>query len=284
MDYSAFGESRGASGAGTTTPFGFTGEQTDPTTGLVNLRARQYAPGLGRFLSRDTVVPNAPGTQGFNPYAYAANNPTSWTDPSGHAVGPRNVALTGNLGRQDPNVTLRDFGCGALGGLVGVFMCLIAAFLWMAWVLECHNIGFGECASPAAVIGELTKVWKSGRELRGAPRSYPMVEALPRVGGLPECVDLPSTGTGTMAMMPGYLSCESEVIGRLMHVSAPPRPRARTGPFVTEAPPSAAPTPDLSTPTADPTVAPTSPPVEPIAPPVSTEQPVRQQECRTAGT
>ena len=45
-----------------------------------------YSPGLGRFLSRDTVSPTAPGTQGYNPYAYAANNPTTWTDPSGHAV------------------------------------------------------------------------------------------------------------------------------------------------------------------------------------------------------
>ena len=43
-------------------------------------------PGLGRFLSRDTVSPNAPGTQGYNPYAYAANNSATWTDPSGRAV------------------------------------------------------------------------------------------------------------------------------------------------------------------------------------------------------
>ena len=68
-------------------------EQRDAETGLTYLRARMYAPGLGRFLSRDTVIPNAPGTQGYNPYAYAANNPTTWADPSGHAhyQCPRNV-------------------------------------------------------------------------------------------------------------------------------------------------------------------------------------------------
>jgi RHS repeat-associated protein len=72
-DYDVYGAPRSSTGVGGT--FGFAGEQTDPETGQYHLRARQYAPGLGRFLSLDSVVPNAPGTQGFNPYAYAANNP-----------------------------------------------------------------------------------------------------------------------------------------------------------------------------------------------------------------
>jgi hypothetical protein len=42
---------------------------------------------VGRFLSRDSVQPNAQGTQGYDPYAYVANNPVSRTDPSGHSVG-----------------------------------------------------------------------------------------------------------------------------------------------------------------------------------------------------
>ncbi len=32
------------------------------------------------------MQPNAPGTQGYNLYAYTANNPTTWTDLSGHAI------------------------------------------------------------------------------------------------------------------------------------------------------------------------------------------------------
>lgn len=41
------------------------------------LRARYLNASLGRFLSTDSVQPNAPGTQGYNPYAYVANNPTA---------------------------------------------------------------------------------------------------------------------------------------------------------------------------------------------------------------
>jgi len=66
--------------------FGFTGEQTDAETALLHLRARHYNPATGRFLAADTVEPNAPGTQGFNRYAYLANNPTTLTDPGGQSA------------------------------------------------------------------------------------------------------------------------------------------------------------------------------------------------------
>jgi RHS repeat-associated protein len=81
-DYDVFGQARAMWGASSV--FGFTGEQFDSETGFTFLRARYLDPRLGRFLSTDSVQPNAPGTQGYNPYAYVANNPTTWVDPSGH--------------------------------------------------------------------------------------------------------------------------------------------------------------------------------------------------------
>jgi RHS repeat-associated protein len=65
-DYEVFGAVRGTSTTGTI--FGFTGEQTDAETGLVYLRARYHDPRTGRFLARDTVQPNAPGSQGYHVY------------------------------------------------------------------------------------------------------------------------------------------------------------------------------------------------------------------------
>ena len=65
--------------------FGFAGEQLD-TTGLLHLRARQYNPSVGRFTTVDPVQPGAPGTTGYNLYTYSANNPTTFTDPTGRLV------------------------------------------------------------------------------------------------------------------------------------------------------------------------------------------------------
>ena len=90
-DWTPFGARAAATGA--VGAFGFTGAWSDPT-GLVHLRARDYSPGLGRFLSADTVEQGAPGTGGFNRYAYVGGNPTTWTDPTGHAAATEYVVLT----------------------------------------------------------------------------------------------------------------------------------------------------------------------------------------------
>jgi len=83
-DYTPYGQPR--TGSQDVGRFGFTGEPTNPDLGLIHLRARHYQPATGRLLSPDTTQPNAPGSQGFNTYTYTANNPTTWTDPSGHTL------------------------------------------------------------------------------------------------------------------------------------------------------------------------------------------------------
>jgi len=70
---------------GSAQPFGFTGEPRDGT-GLTYLRSRYYDPDLGRFVTRDTWPGVASSPQTLNRYAYANNNPTTNTDPSGHFV------------------------------------------------------------------------------------------------------------------------------------------------------------------------------------------------------
>jgi len=67
---------------------GFTGEPQDPDNGLVYLRARSYDPAIGRFLERDTMLPDPTNPDSFNRFTYASNNPSSHTDHTGHCVDP----------------------------------------------------------------------------------------------------------------------------------------------------------------------------------------------------
>jgi len=60
-------------------PYGYTGRRWDAEAGLWYYRAREYHPGLGRFLQRDP----AGYVDGLNLYAYVANNPLAYVDPSG---------------------------------------------------------------------------------------------------------------------------------------------------------------------------------------------------------
>jgi RHS repeat-associated protein len=61
---------------------GFVGGANDTATGLTNLGAREYQPGTGSFISPDPLLkPYDP--QNLNAYAYAADNPSTYSDPSG---------------------------------------------------------------------------------------------------------------------------------------------------------------------------------------------------------
>lgn len=65
----------------------FTGHELDPSTGLYYVNARYYDPELGRFIQPDNLlVPESYGSQGFNRYSYAENNPLRLVDPTGNAA------------------------------------------------------------------------------------------------------------------------------------------------------------------------------------------------------
>lgn len=76
-EYDAFGAVRATTGV--SYPFGYTGEQVDPETGFVYLRARYMDPATGRFLSKDPI--GIAG--GINLYAYVCANPINLVDLSG---------------------------------------------------------------------------------------------------------------------------------------------------------------------------------------------------------
>ncbi len=73
---------------GTGQPFGYTGAVFDPDFQFHYLRARWYNPKSGRFLQRDSVRGALPAPGSLHRYAYAANNPLAYHDPSGHFITP----------------------------------------------------------------------------------------------------------------------------------------------------------------------------------------------------
>jgi RHS repeat-associated protein len=76
-------------------PFRYTGQQRDAESGFYDLRARYYSPGLGRFVSRDSLFGTAASPLSLNRYGYVDGNPVNVVDPSGTCGGSYE---TGNFG------------------------------------------------------------------------------------------------------------------------------------------------------------------------------------------
>jgi RHS repeat-associated protein len=80
--YDPYGSPVGAPPPGWPGTRGFVGGTADPATGLTNLGAREYDPATGSFISPDPLlVPGDP--QDLNAYAYALDDPSSSSDPTG---------------------------------------------------------------------------------------------------------------------------------------------------------------------------------------------------------
>ena len=62
---------------------GFTGQEHDPSWGLINFQARMYDPNLKRMLTLDPHVTNPLDGQNLNGYSYVRNSPLNLVDPSG---------------------------------------------------------------------------------------------------------------------------------------------------------------------------------------------------------
>ncbi|MEU3208087.1 RHS repeat-associated core domain-containing protein [Streptomyces cyaneofuscatus] len=77
-----FGEARGTTPPVWPDDKGFLGKPADADTGLTHIGARQYDPGIGRFLSVDPLI-TPEDHESLNGYAYANNTPVTKSDPTG---------------------------------------------------------------------------------------------------------------------------------------------------------------------------------------------------------
>ena len=101
-DYSDFGETTEITGSGFDNQVCYTGGIYDEETGLYYLNARYYDPELGRFLSQDTYRGMPEESDQWHLYAYCANNPINYVDPSGHKV----ITESSTIKRKQSSVTI----------------------------------------------------------------------------------------------------------------------------------------------------------------------------------
>ena len=83
LSYHTFGRIACSGGAESTYSNTYIGEFRDASVSLNYFGERFYDPGIGRFVSMDTVLGAPQMPQSLNRYAYAINNPLKNADPSG---------------------------------------------------------------------------------------------------------------------------------------------------------------------------------------------------------
>jgi RHS repeat-associated protein len=121
--FDSFGKTTASTGT-LANPFRYAGREFDQETGLYYDRARYYDPSAGRFLSEDPIGFSG----GIDFYAYVANNPVIFTDPSGLQHMP------GGPWHPDPWINFRCLGtddCATLSKKIEIFKAVIASHL--AW-------------------------------------------------------------------------------------------------------------------------------------------------------
>ncbi|MEM6796522.1 MAG: RHS repeat-associated core domain-containing protein, partial [Acidobacteriota bacterium] len=208
IDYTPFGEIWRQEGVARVRR-GFAGMERDRSTGLLYDRARYYDPSLGRFITPDSRLGGGLHQfAAFNRYAYVANNPLLFTDPTGHSIFSkighwisRHAAALGSLVLGAAEVALGvavdALSGGALAPLVG--NSLIGAglggmnysathfnnFSWKGW-----GISEGVGAATGLVIGglgELAAAGEAGAELGEAGGLEAAANG--NAGGLAEAAD-----------------------------------------------------------------------------------------------
>ncbi len=134
FDYSPWGERWVPPGDSSSSVEGdrqYNGRILDVGTGFHDYGARVYSPQVGRFVSADSVAPDLVRPASLNKLSYVHNNPTKYTDATGHCpmcVGALIGAAAGGITtgivsyragyRGEALVTDILFGIGA-GGLIG---------------------------------------------------------------------------------------------------------------------------------------------------------------------
>ena len=152
MRYTPYGETRSAAGT-SPTDYLYTSQRQEAGLGLYFYNARWYDPALARFAQADTIVPSTGNPQAWDRYAYGLNNPSRYTDPTGH------VACVGNNFDDGPQ-------------------CFTSKYLWAWGITTIGSSAYDSTLTRAAALSgeKLSNLGKQANfaifgELKGDPQS-----------------------------------------------------------------------------------------------------------------
>ncbi|NBD12295.1 FG-GAP-like repeat-containing protein [Corallococcus silvisoli] len=101
----------------------FQGREADEPSGLLYFGARYYDPALGRFLTPDSrTASRISGRDSLNRFAFAINNPVTYTDPTGHSVWDSVLGATLGTLEVAVGVVIDVVSDGALESVGGAFI------------------------------------------------------------------------------------------------------------------------------------------------------------------
>ena len=153
--YDPFGAIVSRQVAGSAVPVGFALGTVD-ASGLLYLHSRFYHPVFGRFVSPDSIVPDVFVPVAWNSYAYCANNPQTYADPSGRAWWQILIAAIAIVAL----VALTIVTCGIAAPAAGVAAAAIGASVAAAEAGVYVAVGIGLVAG--GIIGGLAAAKAGG--------------------------------------------------------------------------------------------------------------------------
>jgi RHS repeat-associated protein len=183
--------------------FGLNGELT--VNGLTHLRARDYDPSLGQFLTVDPLESPAGSVTGGDPYHYVGNDPLNYSDPSG--MGRVCDGGTGNL----KSIT-RQWGCE--NPMAEFVVNMIPGVNCLYSLAQQHGVNIVlMCVVPelGAILGEIGSAAGEARMLSASALES---EALPGLeAALSEDVAAAAMAeSGALAEAEALAAAESEIV------------------------------------------------------------------------
>ena len=157
----------------TENPFRYIGRQGiwDDRNGLCYIRARYYAPNLGRFITKDPMTGTDGDSQSLHRYVYALNNPIRFVDINGFfawdTFGIGVLQYIGGNAQMIGGVALNGFAAATEFASTGNYLALANGYLDMLHSVNDGSRNIAAGMQNALVNSFKNRSWTSGDDVAG---------------------------------------------------------------------------------------------------------------------